>query len=526
MLDGGHLTIEGTVRHRLIPRGVLGIAIASVLPLLASAQAPTFLDQGWSKQIRELYYFTPQGSRMIPYAWFMALETPDGKGMFADAEHLRRYGLIPADEPHPLNPDMLPIGFAIDPPRAPESDAALAVSPNPTGSPGQYLGLTCAACHTATVTVEGRPIRIDGGAANFDFDTFYADLATAVTRTLFDPERFQRFASRVLVTGSVTGLPDLQLQFAAFQARMAGEAVIRRPTLISGFGRVDALTQIVNALAATDQSAPPNLRAVDAPTSYPPLWLTPELEFVQWNPIAGSPIGRNGGEVLGVFGTASLSGDPQGWFSSSILLKQLHALETWVADLKPPKWDEGIFGPINKDVTAKGDELFRQFCKGCHNMAPYSRTDPAANFFGKTFIEIGRVPYRSTGTDTVYVEFAGTTPGPHQRCNCAATRQQGGGAGRGLFPADGRRDHQQGHGCGGSVREGKNCDRWLPPAQIRHRSAGILFATVAHRLEGQPAGRDLGDRTVSPQWLCADRLRAVVAGAGAPEGVLDRRTRA
>ena len=404
MLDGGNLTIEGTVRHRLIPRGVLGIAIASVLPLLASAQAPTFLDQGWSKQIRELYYFTPQGSRMIPYAWFMALETPDGKGMFADAEHLRRYGLIPADEPHPLNPDMLPIGFAIDPPRAPESDAALAVSPNPTGSPGQYLGLTCAACHTATVTVEGRPIRIDGGAANFDFDTFYADLATAVTRTLFDPERFQRFASRVLVTGSVTGLPDLQLQFAAFQARMAGEAVIRRPTLISGFGRVDALTQIVNALAATDQSAPPNLRAVDAPTSYPPLWLTPELEFVQWNPIAGSPIGRNGGEVLGVFGTASLSGDPQGWFSSSILLKQLHALETWVADLKPPKWDEGIFGPINKDVTAKGDELFRQFCKGCHNMAPYSRTDPAANFFGKTFIEIGRVPYRSTGTDTVYVE--------------------------------------------------------------------------------------------------------------------------
>jgi hypothetical protein len=37
-------------------------------------------------------------------------------------------------------------------------------------------------------------------------------------------------------------------------------------------------------------------------------------------------------------------------------------------------------------------------------MAPYARTDPADNFFGKTFITIGRIPYQEVGTDPTYME--------------------------------------------------------------------------------------------------------------------------
>ncbi len=393
------------MRRGFLAAGVLTIAIALAAPFAAIAQTPSFLDQGWSKDTRELFYFTPQGSRMIPYAWFMALEAPDGQGMFADDAYLRRYGLIPADGPHPLNPGMLPVGFAIDPVATPGgTDLALSFDPVGISKGRQYLGLTCAACHTANVTVEGRSIRIDGAPANFDFDTFYADLATAVTRTLFDSARFQRFAERVLGIPSVTGFSELQLRFAAFQARIAGEAAIRRPILASGFGRADALTQIVNSLSVTDQGEPNNLRAVSAPTSYPPLWLTPQLEFVQWNPIAASPIGRNGGEVLGVFGTATLTGDPTNWFTSSLLIKELHSLESWVANLKPPKWDENIFGQISADFAARGETLFREHCASCHNMPPYRQTDPAINYFGKTFIEIGRVNYKAIGTDPLYIE--------------------------------------------------------------------------------------------------------------------------
>ena len=84
-------------------------------------------------------------------------------------------------------------------------------------------------------------------------------------------------------------------------------------------------------------------------------------------------------------------------------MRDLHALETWVADLKPPTWDEGVFGSIDRDLASRGEALFGQHCAGCHNAPPYRRTDPAANLLGKTFIEIGRVDYRKIGTDPSYV---------------------------------------------------------------------------------------------------------------------------
>jgi mono/diheme cytochrome c family protein len=373
-------------------------------PIATAADAPAFLDQGWSKEIRELYYYTPQGSRFIPYAWFMALEVADGQGMFADPAQLQKYGFIPSDGPHPLNPGGLPIGFAIDPagPKAGETSAAGdLVDP---AKVGQYLGITCAACHTSNVSVSGRPIRIEGGASHIDFDRFYGDLATAVTRTVFEPAKFQRFAMRVLGHLLPTAVADLGQKLAYFEVKIAGDAMVRSPAIASGFGRVDALTQSINAIAVTAQSDPVNLRAVNAPTRFPALWLSPDLEFVQWNPIAANPIGRNGGEVLGVFGATTLTGDPKTWFTSTLLIKQLQALETWLATLKPPKWDESIFGTIDAALARTGEELFRRDCVSCHNAPPYRRTDPAANHFRKTFIEIGRVDYRDIGTDPVYFD--------------------------------------------------------------------------------------------------------------------------
>lgn len=236
--------------------------MAAQVSVSEAADAPMMLDQGWSKKIRELFYFTPQGSRIIPYAWFMALERPDEQGMFADPAHLQRYGFIPSDGPHPLNPDALPIGFAIDPGRRRGSASEIALSSSPTSASRERgeLGLTCAACHTANVTVGGRLLRVDGAPAHLDFDSFYADLGAAVTKTLFDLERFSRFANRVLGTSGTSNLPELTRDFTTYQVRLAGEAALRRPALASGFGRVDALTQIVNSLAVRDQGDPSTLR--------------------------------------------------------------------------------------------------------------------------------------------------------------------------------------------------------------------------------------------------------------------------
>jgi mono/diheme cytochrome c family protein len=348
-----------------------------------------FLDQGWSPSLREQFYFTPQGSHMMPADWFAALEQPDGGGRFGDPAYLARYGFLAPDGPSELNPDGYPIGFAVEP------DAE---------GPGGQVGLTCAACHTATVEVNGEPLRIDGAPAHLDMDSFYQSLAQAVSRTLLDAERFARFASTLGATDE-TAATELKAQLAAFNMKLAADAVLRRPALASGYGRVDALTQIVSSMAVRDQGEPANLYPVAAPTSYPALWLTPELEYVQWNPIASSPIARNGGQVLGVFGKTNLAADAgEDAFRSTMLLQQLHQMELWLKDLEPPVWDEARMGPIDTALAEQGSELFVANCAGCHNMAPYERTDPADNFFGKTFITIGRIPYQEVGTDPTYME--------------------------------------------------------------------------------------------------------------------------
>jgi hypothetical protein len=104
-----------------------------------------------------------------------------------------------------------------------------------------------------------------------------------------------------------------------------------------------------------------------------------------------------------VFGTAALTGKAGQPFSSSILINELREAETWIGDLKPPKWDQQLFGQIDGPLSARGGALFNQYCAGCHNAPPYRRTDPSTNLFGKTFIEIGRVNYQEIGTDPAYI---------------------------------------------------------------------------------------------------------------------------
>lgn len=364
------------------------LVTAATLAACAVADMPTrklvYQDQGWSQSLREQFYFTSQGSRIIPADWFRVLERADGKGRFSDPAYLTRYGFLPPDRPSELNPEGYPIGFAVD-------------------REANQLGLTCAACHTADVIVNKEVVRLDGAPGRLDFDSFYQSLAKAVSLTLLDAERFRRFAAALGATDAVAA-GQLKAKLAAFNVRIQGDAVMRKPDLASGFGRVDALTQIVNSLAVRDQSMPENLHPVAAPTSYPALWLVPELEFVQWNPIAASPMARNGGQALGVFGKTDLSPTAgTNAFKSTIRIRELHAFEQWLQKLTPPKWDEARMGTIDRTLAAKGEALFKKSCAGCHNMAPYARTDPKDNFFGKTFIKIGRIDFRKVGTDPAYM---------------------------------------------------------------------------------------------------------------------------
>ena len=354
-----------------------------------------YLDQGWTAELRESFYFTPQGSRLMPYDWFIALERADDTELFVARENLSGFGwLFHADGPRGLNADDLPIGFTREPGTAPGG--------------GNWLGMTCAACHTGNVEYNGTIVRIDGAPTMSDFGEFLTSLSRAVmaNRPVVDGEKFRRFAGRVLgAQVDERSTADLRDAYETFAVGFLGRAWMRTPRLHAGPGRVDALTQIVNALAVFDLGRPENLRPPLAPTSYPFLWLTPKLDWVQWNPFVSVPIARNAGQVLGVFGEANLGvDDSEPVFRSSVLFEQLYELEQLVDGLTPPRWREDIFGSIDEGQWRRGATLFQSDCRACHNMPPFEMTPKEDNIIGTQFIKIARVPYLEVGTDPLYVE--------------------------------------------------------------------------------------------------------------------------
>ncbi|WP_138472177.1 di-heme-cytochrome C peroxidase [Poseidonocella sp. HB161398] len=360
------------------------------------APAPVKIDaQGWTDEVRRAFYHTSQGGRILPAAWFNALETPEGGARFATRENLETYGLL-ASEQDEWNPDGWPIGFA-------------RTSVNGT----DYVSLNCAACHTADVVAGDVRSRVDGAPAAFDFDRFIGDLARAVAATVqmdfsegsapVPRERFQRFLATIaLETPELKTDPDKAMgRILAETSAFAGNMALRRPAHPSGPGRVDALTQITNVLVVSDLGMPSNFAVPQAPTSYPPLWLTPGLEYVQYNLSVADPLSRNLGQALGVFGTVNLSGKDM--FTSSADIDALQDYERWLEMLDVPAWPEAELGPIDEELGQKGKDLFAANCERCHNAPNYRKTDAGRNAKEDTFIEVSHHAMEEAGTDPAYI---------------------------------------------------------------------------------------------------------------------------
>ena len=341
------------------------------------------LDQGWSKELREAFYYTPQGSQLMPYAVLRALEQPLSERLFLDPAHVAQMGFLPADGPSALNPDGLPIGFVKDP------------RPGP-GALGPMVGLTCAACHTADIEAKnGALIRIDGGASQGDYQLLMARLSKALDNTLADPAKFQRFAARLVAVDPKAVRPALEA-LATDIRRLEASAWTPIPY---GRGRLDAFGHILNAVAANALKEPANFRIPDAPVSYPFLWTTPQQRFVQWNGVAGNPLGRNLGEVLGVFGHPDFANGNLAAASSTALGENLVALESWVATLKPPPWPEKVLGKVDAAKAKRGAELFKANCAGCHGGPDYRLTPAAETEGGRQWLAVTMVNIDTVKTD-------------------------------------------------------------------------------------------------------------------------------
>jgi mono/diheme cytochrome c family protein len=395
-----------------------------------------YLWQGWKPADSMWFYSTTQGSDLLPYDFFMALEKPGTTEPFHSNENMNFFRYLPQNATR-SNPDGLPVGFVKD--RYQGKD---------------YLGFTCAACHTAQLNYNGTGIRIDGGPSGADMDSFLKALTEALTalNASNNLDARQRFVNRVMERGHYASENDVVKDLEIVSQRMVAYNVVNRSETRYGYSRLDAFGRIYNRVlehvlnqtqlrevlqdlassgkltqAEADailnekvgavlsgkqrdhivervaQLLPPKVQlelrnrifnTPDAPVSYPFLWDTPQHDFVQWNglvPNAGlGPVGRNASEAIGAFATLDWSEKPgfslssllsgQGFkdehisFNSSINVHNLRRMEDKLKSLQSPQWPEDILGRIDPSRRARGEALFANYCAGCH--AEIDRADP------------------------------------------------------------------------------------------------------------------------------------------------------
>ncbi len=364
-----------------------------------------FLDQGWSKDVREGYYHISQGSTVMPYDIFLSLEAAGSQELFRSDANSERYGLTPDPADPQWNPDGLPIG--------------LGKTVTPDGPwKGEDVGINCATCHNTELFYQGKRVRIDGGVGNhFDLESYVFALDDAMQATLTDEPKFDRLAAR-MGASSADAKSDLHKRFETNADRIHR---FRTTVLLTpypwGPSRMDAIGLIVARVTSVAPGILQNWSAALAPTKPPFLWNSPQGSWTQWRGVQQDPINRNLTETMGVFMSMNLTAKSpeEGLFQSNARLKNLEEIEGWLNHLAPPKWPEEAFGKIDRAKAAQGKKLFEDHCSGCHNSYPYTWTEP--NKYGKRFLEVGLVPESYVGTDPMqfqdvrpYVQTAHLAP--------------------------------------------------------------------------------------------------------------------
>lgn len=405
---------------------------------------PVYLDQGWDEADTLWFYNTTQGSNLLPYDFFLVLKEAGAEELLRSDANMDAFRYLP-QKPTFFNPDGLPVGFAKD-----EYDNR------------DYVGYTCAACHTGQVNYQGQAIRIDGGPAMADMAGFLKALEAGLKDTAGNDTKREQFVADVLALKNDYKRPDDVIEDLEHWIRIREQYnIVNHSKVDYGYARLDAFGRIYNrvlqhiinkdqlkkklltarnavgdhlltpeqadyALADVDKTivsrdqfldvvdrlAQPNaeigfeglglksiLRLRDeifnepnAPVSYPFLWDTTHSDYVQWNGLASNadagPLGRNVGEVTGVFATLDWSAHKP-WYSlidiparvsgqenkaevikfkSSADLINLQRLEAHLQSLTSPAWPEEILGEIDDDLVDQGQVLYAEYCQSCHEV--------------------------------------------------------------------------------------------------------------------------------------------------------------
>ena len=267
--------------------------------------------------------------------------------------------------------------------------------------------MNCAACHTNRIQFQGKTYQIDGAPALADMWGLLTGIRDSLNATASQPDKFARFARSVLGSNNAQDraaelrgdLEEFRLYWNAFIADSTADGSWGR-------GRLDAIGMIFNRVSSIDLGLPINSEKPNAPVSYPFLWGTSAEDKVQWNGSAPNSndverLGRNVGEVLGVFGAADLQKASifrPYYRTSARRLNQLR-LENWLKTLWSPSWPAD-FGPIDEQKRQAGQALFAQHCIQCHQVVPHGQQN--------TPVEAKLIAVDEVGTDTTMAINAAT----------------------------------------------------------------------------------------------------------------------
>jgi len=381
------------------------------------------LDQGWKNVEAETrdYHHTSQGTKILPYTWFMALDEPTLDPIFprrrlASPEYLSRFGFLYDPEIDPEASKLklqsetqeaeaakLPIGFAI------ENDFSAEYAVPPTANHTKVIGLTCSACHTGRIDVEvggGRTFGylVDGGSAMINLSKFQDAVGRTLAYTLYLPDRWDQFSARVLGENPTNAAKKvLEDQITAYVTTgIAGSNYLKEHKLNpvdAGFSRTDALGLIGNRVFGPLNNE--NQSVTDAPVNFPHVWDTAWFDWVQYNASIRMPMARNIGEALGVGAAVKLGNNLKDQIEYTVKVENLDWIEQFLGGgeplpsynaeygkggLLPPRWDDFVaqvqtavdVSGYKKDVPGikqidktstdytSGKALYDKHCRGCH----------------------------------------------------------------------------------------------------------------------------------------------------------------
>jgi len=151
------------------------------------------------------------------------------------------------------------------------------------------------------------------------------------------------------------------IQLLVSRLRLATQIGKVEDSVAPGPGRVDAFVTAKDILFGTTD--PPN-----SPVSFPHLWSIDATHWLHWDGNTNSVMERNLGQAIGLGAVF----DAQ--HKSTLLPRNIHALESWARRLRAPSWPFAL----DAQKVARGRALFEDKCASCHGPSPGSENTALA----------------------------------------------------------------------------------------------------------------------------------------------------